>query len=139
MNAVITITGMQGVTQPDADTVELVTDGIYCRTEEGYQIRYLESEITGLMGTATTVDINPNEIVVERKGVLNSKMVFRTGEKSSFLYDTQFGSATLEVETRKINADLDDFGGELCIDYVVNMEHTVSSKNKLKISVKGLR
>ena len=44
MNAVITITGMQGVTQPDADTVELVTDGIYCRTEEGYQIRYLESE-----------------------------------------------------------------------------------------------
>lgn len=139
MNAVITITGMQGVTQPDADTVELVTDGIYCRTEEGYQIRYLESEITGLLGTATTVDINPNEIVVERKGVLNSKMVFRTGEKSSFLYDTQFGSATLEVETRKINAALDDFGGELCIDYVVNMEHTVSSKNKLKISVKGLR
>ena len=136
MNAVITITGMQGVTQPDADTVELVTDGIYCRTEEGYQIRYLESEITGLMGTATTVDINPNEIVVERKGVLNSKMVFRTGEKSSFLYDTQFGSATLEVETRKINAALDDFGGELSIDYVVNMEHAVVSRNKLNMSVR---
>ena len=136
MNAVITITGMQGVTQPDADTVELVTDGIYCRTEEGYQIRYLESEITGLMGTATTVDINPNEIVVERKGVLNSKMVFRTGEKSSFLYDTQFGSATLEVETKKINARLDDFGGELSIDYVVNMEHAVVSRNKLNMSVR---
>ena len=136
MNAVITITGMQGVTQPDADTVELVTDGIYCRTEEGYQISYLESEITGLMGTATTVDINPNEIVVERKGVLNSKIVFRTGEKSSFLYDTQFGAATLGVDTRKINAVFDDNGGELSIDYVVNMEHAVVSRNKLNMSVK---
>ena len=136
MNAVITITGMQGVTQPDADTVELVTDGIYCRTEEGYQIRYLESEITGLLGTATTVDINPNEIVVERKGVLNSKMVFRTGEKSSFLYDTQVGAATLGVDTRKIDAVFDDDGGELSIDYVVNMEHAVVSRNKLNMSVR---
>lgn len=136
MNAVITITGMQGISQPDADTVELVTDGVYCRTEEGYQIRYLESEITGLMGTATTVDINPGEIVVERRGVLNSKMVFRTGEKSSFLYDTQFGSATLGVDTRKINAVFDDNGGELSIDYVVDMEHAVVSRNKLNMSVR---
>ena len=97
---------------------------------------YLESEITGLLGTATTVDINPNEIVVERKGVLNSKMVFRTGEKSSFLYDTQFGAATLGVDTRKINAVFDDNGGELSIDYVVNMEHAVVSRNKLNMSVK---
>lgn len=136
MNAVITITGVQGLAQADADTVELVTDGVYCRTEEGYQIRYLESEITGLMGTATTVDINPDEVVVERKGVLNSRMVFRAGEKSSFLYDTQFGAATLGVDTRKINAVFDDYGGELSIDYVVNMEHAVVSRNKLNMSVR---
>lgn len=84
MNAVITITGMQGVTQPDADTVELVTDGIYCRTEEGYQIRYLESEITGLMGTATTVDINPNEIVVERKGCSTQKWFSEREKRAAF-------------------------------------------------------
>lgn len=136
MNAVITITGMMGISQPDADTVELVTDGIYCRTENGYQVRYLESEITGLMGTATTVDINPGEVVVERKGVLNSKMVFRTGEKVSFLYDTRFGAATLGVDTRKICAEFDDCGGEMSIDYVVDMEHTVVSRNKLNMSVK---
>lgn len=136
MNAVITITGIQGLSQPDADTVELVTDGIYCRTESGYQVRYLESEITGLMGTATTVDINPDEVVVERKGVLNTKMVFRMGEKVNFLYDTRFGAATLGVDTRKIYAEFDDDGGEMSIDYVVDMEHTVVSRNKLNMSVK---
>ena len=100
---------------------------------------YLESDLTGLAGTATRVVVEPDRVTVERSGTLNARMVFIPGQKSSFLYDTRFGSATLEVETKKINARLDDFGGELCIDYTVNMEHTVSSKNQLKISVKEQR
>ena len=139
MKALITVSGVQDFNGTADDTVELVTDGVYTRTEDGFEIYYLESELTGLAGTATRVEVRPNSVTVERAGTLNACMEFKPGQKSSFLYDTQFGSATLEVETRKINADLDDFGGELCIDYVVNMEHTVSSKNKLKISVKGLR
>lgn len=139
MRALITVSGVQGIAGNDTDTIELVTDGIYTRTERGFEIFYLETELTGLAGTQTRVEVCPDEVTVERKGMLNACMVFKPGEKSSFLYDTQFGSATLELETRKINAALDDFGGELCIDYVVNMEHTVSSKNKLKITVKGLR
>lgn len=136
MNAVIKITGVQGFMQPDADTIEFVTDGIYCRTEDGYQIFYRESELTGLEGTCTTVDIGPDAVSVERKGMLNAKMVFREGEKDRFLYDTRFGAATMGVETRRIEAHFDDLGGELSIDYVVNMEHTVASRNTLKMSVK---
>ncbi len=136
MNAVIKITGVQGFMQPDADTIEFVTDGIYCRTEEGYQIFYRESELTGLEGTCTTVDITPDAVSVERKGMLNAKMVFREGEKDRFLYDTRFGAATLGVETRRVTADFNDLGGELSIDYIVNMEHTVASRNTLKMSVK---
>lgn len=73
MNAVIKITGVQGFMQPDAETVEFVTDGVYCRTEDGYQIFYHESALTGLAGTSTTVDITCDAITVERKGVLNTK------------------------------------------------------------------
>ncbi len=136
MNAVIKITGVQGFMQPEADTIEFITDGIYCRTEEGYQVFYRESELTGLEGTSTTVDITPDAIIVERKGVLNVKMEFREGEKNRFLYDTRFGAAMMELETRRIAASFDDLGGELSIDYVVNMEHTVASRNTLKMSVK---
>lgn len=136
MNAVITISGIQGIAGDKPDAIELVTEGIYCRTEDGFEIRYHESEITGLKGTETTVEINPDGVTVARKGMLNSRMVFRQGEKSSFLYDTPYGSATLGVDTRKINAKLNDLGGELRIDYVVNMEHAVVSKNMLKMSVK---
>lgn len=136
MNAVIKITGVQGFMQPDAETVEFVTDGVYCRTEDGYQIFYHESALTGLAGTSTTVDITRDAITVERKGMLNTKMVFREGEKDRFLYDTRFGSATMGIETRKVAASFDDYGGDLGIDYVVNMEHTVASRNKLNMSVR---
>lgn len=136
MNAVIKITGVQGFMQPDAETVEFVTDGVYCRTEDGYQIFYHESALTGLAGTSTTVDITRDAITVERKGMLNTKMVFREGEKDRFLYDTRFGAATMGVETRKVAASFDDYGGDLSIVYVVNMEHTVASRNKLNMSVR---
>lgn len=136
MNAVIKITGVQGASQPDAETIEMVTDGVYCRTENGYQIYYVESEITGLEGTTTTVDVTSDSVTVERRGMLNTKMVFRPGEKSRFLYDTRYGAATMGIETRKLNAAFDDLGGELSIDYVVNMEHAVASRNILNMSVR---
>ena len=139
MRALITVSGIQGIAGDDTDTIELVTEGYYTRSENGFEMYYLESDLTGLAGTATRVEVEPDCVTVERSGTLNARMVFIPGQKSSFLYDTQFGSATLEVETKKINARLDDFGGEICIDYTVNMEHTVSSKNKLKISVKEQR
>lgn len=139
MRALITVSGIQGIAGDDTDTIELVTEGYYTRSENGFEMYYLESELTGLAGTATRVAVEPDRVTVERSGTLNARMVFIPGQKSSFLYDTRFGSATLEVETKKINARLDDFGGELCIDYTVNMEHTVSSKNQLKISVKEQR
>ena len=139
MRALITVSGIQGIAGDDTDTIELVTEGYYTRSENGFEMYYLESELTGLAGTATRVVVEPDRVTIERSGTLNARMVFIPGQKSSFLYDTRFGSATLEVETKKINARLDDFGGELCIDYTVNMEHTVSSKNQLKISVKEQR
>ena len=52
------------------------------------------------------------------------------------MYDTRFGSATMGIETRKVAASFDDYGGDLSIDYVVNMEHTVASRNKLNMSVR---
>ena len=88
------------------------------------------------MPNSTTVDITRDAITVERKGMLNTKMVFREGEKDRFLYDTRFGSATMGIETRKVAASFDDYGGDLSIDYVVNMEHTVASRNKLNMSVR---
>ena len=136
MNAVISISGVQGVHADEQDLIEFVTDGVYSRTESGYEINYRESELTGLYGTLTRIKVCPDSVTVERSGALTSTMVFRQGESSRFLYETPYGSATMGIKTRRINASMDDDGGELRIDYVVNMEHAVVSRNKLIMSVR---
>lgn len=136
MNVIIRVSGVQGVGDESPDVTELMTEGVYYRSEEGFVLYYRESELTGLGDTETTVIIMPSKTVVRRKGVLNSEMVFKVGGKHSFLYDTPYGAATLELETRKITAELDENGGELTIEYLLNMEHAVVSLNSLRISVK---
>lgn len=135
-DAVISIKGIQGGPEGDQDVVELVTDGKYRWDRQGAFVSYFESEVTGLQGTETSVLIKSNSITLKRHGVVNTEMVFRPGEKTKFLFDTQFGSATLGVDTRKINADFDSEGGEMVIDYVVNMDHAVVGRNKIYLSVK---
>ena len=138
-DVVISISGMQGGPSGDEEIVELITDGRYAHGRNGSFLSYTESEITGLEGTETSVLIKPAEIVLTRRGVLNSRMVFREGEKNNFLYDTQFGSATLGIDTRHIDAAFDENGGEMSIDYVVNMDHVVVGRNRIKLSVKPQR
>ena len=136
MNAVITIKSTQGLEFAKADEIEFVTDGEYLHDESGTLIKYMESELTGLKGTETAVSVRGNEVIVRRRGMLNSRMEFREGEKSRFLYDTQFGSATLSVDTRKIKTRMDPTGAEIQIDYIVDMDHAVVSRNSLKLNVK---
>lgn len=136
MNAVIKIKSTQGLEFARADEIEFVTDGEYLHDESGTLIKYMESELTGLSGTETALSIKGDEVIVRRRGTLNSRMEFREGEKSRFLYDTQFGSATLSVDTRKIKTRTDPTGCDIQIDYIVDMDHAIVSRNSLKVNVK---
>ena len=61
---------------------------MYTYDGENACITYLESEVTGLTGTRTSVIVTPDKVAVERDGFITSRMFFMEGEKTSFLYDT---------------------------------------------------
>lgn len=136
MKAVISISATQGVVGGENNNIEFMTDGIYTEIPDGYAIKYKESEVTGLSGNSTTVEVTSSGISVTRRGWLNSRMDFAEGEKTRFLLDMQFGSATLGVDTKKISSDLHERGGAVSIDYTVSMDHSVVSKNRLELNVR---
>lgn len=118
------------------DSIDFTTDGVY-QVEDGVaHIAYLESEVTGLLGTRTSVKILPEKVIVDRRGSLTSRMEFSPGSKSSFLYDTPMGQATMNMNTRSVRHRFDTSGGELEIDYVLDVEHTVVSRNKFTLTVR---
>lgn len=133
---VISMQTIQNCDDSNAETLDFITDGLYSFDDNIGCAMYEESEVTGMPGTQTSVLIMPDQVVVDRNGSVTSRMVFREGEKTNFLYSTPFGDATLGVKTGRISHKFDSQGGRADIEYVIDVEHTVFSKNRLSIHVK---
>ena len=125
-DVIISVTGVQqGVNGPDA--MELVTAGQYGQDEKETLLTWQESELTGMEGTKTSLCVQPRSVVLSREGTLNTRMEFEEGRKRYFLYETPFGSATMGLNTRRIVNRLGAHGGEIEIDYSVDMDDTITS------------
>lgn len=130
----ISVTGsQQGENGPD--TMELITAGQYGYSSEEIVMSWQESEISGMEGTKTTLSVKNGRVVLTREGMLNSQMEFEEGKKNYFLYETPFGSATMGVCTRSIRSDLGTRGGNIFIDYTLDMDQTFLGRNKFLIRV----
>lgn len=135
-DVVISICSLIDYGLEEEDRIEFSTDGVYSYDGDTVHIAYLESEVTGLQGTRTSVKVLPDRVIVDRRGNLTNRMEFRAGQKNSFLYDTPVGSATMNMNTRRLSHDFGPGGGKLEIDYVLDMEHTVVSRNKFQLTVR---
>ena len=134
----ISIHSIQDVDDSEENSLEFTTDGYYYYDGENGYLSYMESEVTGLEGTRTSVIVMPDQVVVDRDGLVTSRMIFKEGLKNSFLYNTPFGQATMGVDTRSIRRDMGENGGSVEIDYVVDMEHAVVTRNKFTLTVKEI-
>lgn len=135
-DVVITIRSVIDYGLAEEDRIDFSTDGVYQMEDGIAHIAYLETEVTGLQGTRTSVKVFPDKVIVDRRGGLTSRMEFAAGSKSSFLYDTPAGMATMNMNTRSVSHRFGPEGGELEIDYVLDMEHTVVSRNKFQLTVR---
>ena len=133
----ISINSIHSYDQEDEDRLEFSTDGHYYFDGENGCLTYMETEVTGLEGTRTSVIVMPDQVVVDRDGLVTSRMIFREGLRDAVQYSTPFGAATLGIDTRRIRHHMDENGGQLEIDYVVDMEHAVASRNRFQITVTG--
>ena len=123
---------------PDGEETEAMdfsTDGYYTYEDNVGCISYMESEITGMGGTRTSVFVMPDRVVIDRDGPVTSRMEFSEGELSSFLYNTPYGNATMGLRTRSIRQNMNADGGNVEIDYVIDLEHTFATRNRFVITV----
>ena len=135
-NVIISIKGSQLYEGQDPDVTELVTAGTLRREQEGYTIAYQETELTGLEGTLTTFQVEPERITLMRMGMVNSQMVFQPGKRHFSMYDTPYGALSIGINTRKMRSSLNQDGGEIEIDYAIEIDHAVAGENLFRINVR---
>jgi len=131
----ISIKGLQEIDGGE-DGTELITQGSYTYGEDGIRLSYMESELTGLGGTKTDFLVRPGEVILSRTGSVTSQMIFQKGRRHDFVYETPHGMLTMGLDTHRIVTELGEHGGDMEIEYDLNFDHAIISRNKFKINVR---
>lgn len=120
----LSIRGRQKYADQDPEIIELVTEGWMEFRDGGWDISYEESELTGLAGVTTTFRVEPGRVILDRKGALNSQMVFQEGVAHDSLYQMAFGTLMLTVKATRVYYDIVPDGGTIDLVYNIDIENT---------------
>lgn len=135
-DVIISIKGTQKYEHAAPDVVELVTHGRLEQREGNYTLTYQESELTGLEGTRTTIQVEGEQVTLLREGGVNSQMVFQEGRRHMSMYHTPYGAIEIGINTRHLMTDLHDRGGDIEIDYAIEVDHALAGRNIFQIKIK---
>ena len=118
----LSVCGRQYYPGQDPEVIELTTEGTMQWIDNGWEISYEESELTGLVGTTTTFRLEDGQVVLIRKGQGRSQMIFREGVPHDSLYQLDFGALLITVCAKQIQAQITEAGGTIDLVYSISIE-----------------
>ena len=132
--AIISVKSLSNLDPNDA--IEVVTPGKFIIEDNGFKAIYEESEISGMEGTTTTLNIQDNILVLDRVGSTTTNMEFKEGTVSVSLYNTPYGVLSLNIDTEKLNINVNENGGEIYSKYTLGLEGQEGITTELNIKIK---
>ncbi len=133
-NALITVKGYQYINGQE-DVIELTAKGMFALKDGKYYIRYNESDESGGQ-TDTLIKVDNSQVLLQKSGVTESRMVIEEGKQFTCLYKTSGTGLMLDIKGEKINNKLSCFGGTLTLEYSISNSNILLSQNKTEITVK---
>jgi uncharacterized beta-barrel protein YwiB (DUF1934 family) len=136
-NVIISVKGTQTADNSDPNKLELVTEGKYYKKGNTYYVTYKESNLTGMDGTTTTLKITDDgTVTLMRFGSVNSQFVFQKGQRHLSYYDTTYGTFTVCVLTNQVNVNVNDSGGDINVDYLLEVDNNKSGYNDFRMNIR---
>lgn len=133
-NATLTITSV--INSDESDKMEFVTDGAFYLKNGSYYILYDEKEEMGMADCSVTIKVSDSDVSISRKGEFSSKMLYKAGEASEFLYNTPYGRFPVILTTQEINNNLNVMGGRIEILYGITISNE-ENFHSLTVEVKA--
>lgn len=123
----------------DCDNTEFVTEGEYVQRNGKYFLKYQEQIDSDLGECSTVIKMNDDVVVMSRSGSANTQMIFEKGKRHMSHYETPLGSFTIGVSTDSLVVDVDENGGSVKVNYVLDINSSAQIHNKLHINIRGER
>ena len=121
-DVLLKLRGTQSYPGQEPDVIELTTDGQLERTENGWNLSYEESALTGMEGVMTTFRVEPGKVTLDRTGALRSTMIFEEGVPHDSLYQLDFGALLMRICAKKVRFEITPAGGTVDLLYTVEIE-----------------
>ncbi len=135
-NAIISLKTLQCIEGNEKpDEIELKTKGRFAEKNGKFYVIYEESEMTGFEDTTTTIKVSEDGVSMTRNGKYSSKMIFRQGERRLCSYSTPYGVIPVGVNPISLESNLNENGGNVEIDYILDMDNQDYIKNSLRLTV----
>lgn len=133
----LSLKSTQEYSQHDDNSDILFTTEAEFEFQDGiYFIEYEESELTGLDNTKTSIEIGNDYVSVIRSGNVNSDMLFMNNKLTSSMYETKYGNLIIDIYTYDLQIDINSYGGKIFVNYKMNINDSVNSKNKMYLEIK---
>ena len=120
----------------DSESMSFVTEGTLGCEDGQCKITYQESEVTGMDGTTTILQVEKDSVLLIRNGTLSSLLVFEKGKTHLSEYDTQYGIIQIGVTARRVQVDMTDKGGKVQIDYLLEYNGAQGGRNSISMDVR---
>ena len=114
----------------DSYSSQTSTQGVLRLLENGYELSY-EEPAAEMEGCVTTLLIEDGGLVtMTRNGAYTTQMVMERGRRHVCHYATPFGA-------KKVESSVTEDGGELLLNYTIDVNADLAASNELKITVSG--
>ena len=120
------------------NALSLVTEGRLSVENNEYVLSYEESQVTGLNGTTTIIRAARDSVTLIRHGSVSSMMLFEVGKTHLTDYQTSYGSIMLGITARKVDFDMNEGGGHINVDYIVEYNRAYGGRNSISVKIQEI-
>lgn len=118
------------------DVIEVITPGDFIIEEGRFKGIYEETELSGMKGTTTTINIFEDNFILERTGTTNTKMEFELDKTAVSLYNTPYGVMDLQIHTEDLEINVDENGGNIRAKYAMGFSGQPPIMTEIWIGIK---
>ena len=87
--------------------------------------------------TKTMLVITEDELIVRRKGAMESRMQFRRGLTYSFLYHTPYGDVPLTIATKELTSERTEKAIKIHLAYDILSQNEVVSFHQMQLEARA--
>ena len=117
----------------EEDVSELVCEGVFKHTADGWLLAYEEPSEAGTV--KTLLRFADSRVTLTRRGAVRSEMTFAAGECHTICCRLPLGRLTMELHTDSVCASFDGACGTLELCYRLTVRDETVSENRLAVTL----